>query len=345
MSPRRAALLRPAVLVPAALGVVYVIWGSTYLAIRIGIRTMPPLLMASVRFIAAGAILYAIAVRRGDRAGDRPGRRQWIAASIVGAALLFGGNGGVSWAEQHVPTGITALLVATVPLWMTLIARVWHKERLRPAAAAGIVIGFGGVAVLIRPEAGHSLHAGGVLVVLLAALSWAAGSVYARRAPLPRRPLVSAGMELMAGGVVLGIVGIAGGELGRVDASAISGESLFALGYLIVFGSIVAFSSYVYVLHNTRTSVASTYAYVNPVVAVLLGATVLDEAVTGRTLAGGAIIIVAVALIVTARAAPPAAEPGGAPPAAEELETAGDGATVPVRLGPHATEPGADRGS
>lgn len=330
---------RPALAIGAALALVYVIWGSTYLAIRVGIRTIPPFLLGSVRFILAGAILYAIAVRHGDRDGDRPGPKQWTAASIVGVALLFGGNGGVSWGLQRVPTGISALLVATVPLWMVLIARIAHGERLPPQVVAGIVAGFGGIVLLVRPSGPERIDPLGAAVVLLASLSWAAGSVYARRAPLPKRPFVAAGMELMAGGVALAIAGAAGGELGRLHPSEISGESLLSLAYLIVLGSIVAYSAYIWLLHHTPTSVASTYAYVNPIVAVLLGWAVLDETITARTVLGGAIIVVAVALIVTAR--PAAATETAAAAAAPEERVA---APVPVRL-PAERAREVDRGS
>lgn len=288
--------------VAGALGLVYLIWGSTYLAIRVGVRTIPPLLMASVRHTIAGAILLAWSIRRGDRAADRLGRPQWRTAIIVGGLLLLGGNGGVSWAEQRIPSGIAALVVATVALWMALIARAMLGERIRWPVALGLTIGFGGLWILVAPARGHRLDPAGVATLLLAALAWAVGSVYARRAPLPSRPLVGAAMELLAGGAWLGIAGIAGGEISRMHPSRISGESLAALAYLIMFGSIVAFSAYIWLLHSTRTSLVSTYAYVNPIVAVLLGWALLGEQVTSRTFIGGGVIVAGVALIVTSGA-------------------------------------------
>lgn len=303
-----------AALIWAALGTVCAVWGSTYLAIRVAIRTLPPLLMASVRFLLAGGVLYAWSIRRGDRDGDRPGAPEWRAATIVGGALLLGGNGGVVWAEQRIPSGITALLVATVPLWMVLIAGLAFRERVNRLELSGIALGFGGLVVLAGPSGSGRLDLAGVLVLMLAALSWAAGSLYSRRARLPTRPLLATAMEMLAGGALLGVAGIARGELGDVHVSRVSGASVLALAYLIGFGSLVAFSAYVWLLRVARTSVVSTYAYVNPVVAVLLGWAILGEPVTARTLLAGGVIMVAVLLIVTGRAAAVAtAEPVGSP--------------------------------
>lgn len=298
-----------------ALGTVYVVWGSTYLAIRVAIETMPPLLMASVRFLIAGALLYGLSVRRGDRVGDRPTRQQWVAATVIGTLLLGGGNGLVAYAEQRVPSGTAALLVACTPLWMALLDRAVFGVRLRRITVAGLILGFSGVAVLVRPE-GSSAQLFSLLAVVLASLSWATGSLYARRAPLPARPMVGAGMEMLAGGVVLGLVGLAGGELGRVDAGRISLASALSLAYLIVFGAL-AFSCYIWVLRAAPTTLVSTYAFVNPVVAVLLGWAFQNEAVTGRTLVAAAVIVAGVAAIVTSQARassrPAPVAPGGEP--------------------------------
>jgi drug/metabolite transporter (DMT)-like permease len=309
-----------------ALGMVYLAWGGTYLAIRVAIETLPPLLMASTRFLVAGALLYVWAVRRGDREGDRPTGRQWLAASIIGAALLLGGNGMVTLAEQHITSGIAALLVATVPLWMVMLARLVLRERVGWLEWAGIVIGFGGVALLAWPSGPQRINALGVTLVVLASISWAAGSLYARRAPMPRRPLVGVAMEMLAGGAALGIVGLLRGEAAQVHPESFSMESLLGLGYLIVFGSWVAFSAYVWLLRVTRTSLVSTYAYVNPIVAVVLGWLILTEPVTLRTLVAGLVILVGVALIVSARSPKEDAEEGqpaaGTPPLEEERVTA-----------------------
>jgi drug/metabolite transporter (DMT)-like permease len=286
----------------AALGAIYFFWGTTYLAIRVGVRTMPPFLMASVRFLIAGAILYVIAIRTGDRTGDRPTRLHWRSAAIIGTALLLGGNGLVSWAEQRVPSGLASLVIATVPFWLVLLARFVLRERVSIREWLGIAAGFGGLLLLINPSGGGRIDLGGAGLLVIASILWAAGSLYSRNAPLPSRPLVGTAMEMLCGGVALGVAGIASGELGRVDISAISLESLLGLGWLIVFGSLVGFTAYVWLLRVTRTSLVGTYAYVNPVVAVGLGWAMLGEPITARTFLAGGVIVVAVALIVSARA-------------------------------------------
>ena len=290
------------------LGILYTVWGSTYLAIKFGIRTIPPFLMASTRFLVAGTVLFIWASRRGDRRQDRIGLPQWRAAAIVGTALLAGGNGGVVWAEGRVASGIVALIIATVPLWMAIVDRLVSRERLPPLAILGLVLGFAGLALLVgRP--GGRIDALGVLVAMGASLSWATGSVYARRAPLPSRPLVSAAMEMLAGGLVLGILGVLSGEAARFDASAVSLGSILGLLYLIVFGSLVAFSAYAWLLTHAKLSLVSTYAYVNPMVAVFLGWLVLSEPIGGRTFLASAVIVVAVAMIIRARTVPRAIPP------------------------------------
>ena len=284
-----------------ALAAVYFFWGTTYLAIRVGVRTMPPFLMASVRFLIAGGILYAIAIRTGDRTGDRPTRTQWRSAAIIGSALLLGGNGLVSWAEQSVPSGLASLIIATVPFWLVLLGRFVLRDRVSLQEWLGIAAGMGGLIFLVNPSSGAGIDPLGAGLLVAASISWAAGSLYARSAPLPSRPLVGTAMEMLCGGVALGVVGIAAGELGRVDLSAISLESLLGLGWLIVFGSLVGFTAYIWLLRVTRTSLVGTYAYVNPVVAVLLGWALLGEPITAQALIAGAVIVVAVALIVSAR--------------------------------------------
>jgi drug/metabolite transporter (DMT)-like permease len=294
-----------------ALVTVYILWGSTYLAIREAIDTMPPFLMASVRFLVAGGLLYAVAVGRGDRVGDRPRWPQWRSAIVVGGLLLVGGNGGVVWSEQHIPSGVTALLVATIPLWMVVIGVAGFGERVRVQEAVGVAIGFAGIVLLVAGSpstngTGH-LDLAGAGAALFAALCWATGSLYSRRAPLPSRPLVSTAMQMLAGGALLAVVGVASGELSDVHLSRISLSSTLGLAYLIVFGSLVAFSAYVWLLRNARISLIATYAYVNPIVAVFLGWAFLSEPIRGVTLLAGAVIVVAVALIVSARRPPSAA--------------------------------------
>ena len=283
-----------------ALGIVYVVWGSTYLAIAVADRTLPPLLMLSVRFALAGGLLYAWSAWRGDVASARLGRREWTAAAIVGGLLLFVDTGGVAWAEQRVASGLTALLVATVPLFSALLDRTFFGIRLSFGALAGIAAGLFGVALLV----GQSTHIDpvGAAVILAAALAWAAGSAYARVAPLPRPPFLSAAMQMLCAAAFLGIAGAAMGELGQVHPAAISASSVVAFAFLVVFGSIVAFTAYGWLLRSGAPSVlVSTYAYVNPAIAVLLGWALVGEAVGGRELAAGAVIVASVGMLVLAR--------------------------------------------
>jgi drug/metabolite transporter (DMT)-like permease len=300
----------------ARLLTVYVLWGSTYLGIREAIRTIPPFFMGSARFLVAGTVLFLVSSRRGDRRADPLGWRQWRAATLVGGLLLVCGNGGVMWSEQHIPTGTTALLIATVPLWVVVIGFVWFRERVRLRETLGVLIGFGGIALLVSASStaggtGASGHFDvvGVPVALFSAACWATGSLYSRRAALPSRPLVSTAMQMLAAGAMLGVLGIATGELGQFHPSRVTLGSVVALAYLIVFGSLVAFSAYVWLLQNARISLIATYAYVNPVVAVFLGWAFLGEPVTPTTALAGLVIVVAVALIVTARRREPAPRP------------------------------------
>jgi len=279
----------------SALATLYVVWGSTYLGIMLAIRTMPPFLMSSVRFLLAGGFLLALSPHR------RASLRAWAAAFVAGGALLTIGNGGITWAEQRVDSGVAALLVATMPLWLALFDRVVFGTRLSRGAVAGLVVGLGGVALLVSPGGGGIDVVGGLACVGCAA-AWAAGSLYSRRAAaLPSQPGVASGMEMLAGGVLLAVAGLAAGEGGQVHLSHVSTESWLALAYLVVVGSIVAFSAFHWLLHNAPMHIVSTYAYVNPVVAVLLGAAFLGEPMTLRTLAAGLAIVASVVLIVGVR--------------------------------------------
>ena len=283
-----------------ALGIVYVVWGSTYLAISVADRTLPPLLMLAVRFGLAGALLYGWSALRGDVSHARPGRREWTAAAIVGGLLLFVETGGVAWAEQRVASGLTALLIATVPLVTALLDRTFFGIRLSLGAIAGIATGLFGVALLV----GQSAHIDpvGAAVILGGGLAWAGGSAYARVAPLPQAPLLSAGMQMLCAAGLLAVTGAAMGEVGRVHPAAISAGSVAAFGYLVVFGSIVAFTAYGWLLRSgAPTVVISTYAYVNPAIAVLLGWLFAGEVVGGRELAAGAIVVASVGMLVLAR--------------------------------------------
>jgi drug/metabolite transporter (DMT)-like permease len=282
----------------AALLVVYLVWGSTYLAIRVGVRDIPPLAMAGARFLIAGAILYPIAARTGDaatRAADRPGAREWLGCAVVGVLLLAFGNGGVSVAEQTLPSGLAAVLVATVPLWMILFAVPLQGTRVSRRAVAGLLVGLVGVAVLAGggSAAGHAV---GVLIVLGAAASWGVGSVLSRRLRMPRRVLVSAAIEMLAGGAVLLIAAAVTGQFARVHLANVHPTSWLALAWLIAAGSILAFTAYGYALTRLPLSTVSTYAYVNPVVAVLLGTALLHEALTVREVIGAVLVVGSVAL-------------------------------------------------
>jgi drug/metabolite transporter (DMT)-like permease len=292
----------------AALWVVYVVWGSTYLAIRLGVRpshgaAIPPLIYAGFRFTVAGLVMLAVTVRRPapDGRPDPLGRRQWFAASVIGVALLLGGNGLVSVAEQRIPSGIAALVVATVPIWAALLGAAMGHERVTLRHALGLAFGFAGVAALVGGTGGGGVQATGVVIVVAASLSWAAGSVWSRTAPTVRRPLVMTGMEMLAGGVACLVVGFAIGEGGDLHLGQAPAGAWYALGYLVVFGSLLAYTAYVWLLKSAPLSLVTTYAFVNPLVAILLGSVFLSEPFTARTLLATALIVAGVALIVIRR--------------------------------------------
>jgi drug/metabolite transporter (DMT)-like permease len=314
-----------------ALGTLYILWGSTYLAIRIGIETLPPLLMASTRFIIAGLLMIGSAALRGDLRGGRPTARHWLATLVIGGLLLAGGNGGVTWGEQFVNSGVAALLVATVPVWMALLAHVTGQERLSVLVGAGLVLGIGGVVLVAHPWSGGAGEAKGLVVVLLAAFAWASGSLYARRARLPRSAILVTGMEMLCGGAVLLVAATLNGELGRVHPERFSLASILALLYLVGFGSIVAFSAYVYLLNHVSAALAGTYAFVNPAVAVFLGALVLGEPLTPFVVIGGAVIIAGVALVVAGRSVTRRAEQRTAGVPAQSLRGSSAGVIPPSR--------------
>ena len=283
----------------SALGVVYLVWGSTYLAIAIAVQTLPPLLSAGLRFLLAGALLGAWLLARHGRAALRIEREQLWGAALVGMLLLAGGNGLVVLAERTVPSGLTALVVASVPLWI-VVFRLIAGDRVATSLVVGVLVGFGGVAILVVPRgASGEVDLWGLITVVGATFSWALGTFASPRLPMPRDPLASTAVQMLAGAVLLIAVAIAIGEPARADASSFSTASLVALAYLVVFGSLVAFSAYTWLLQHAPVSRVATYAYVNPVVAVLLGAVALGEAVTPSMLIGAAIILAAVAFIVS----------------------------------------------
>jgi drug/metabolite transporter (DMT)-like permease len=295
----------------AAFAAVYLVWGSTYLAIRFAVETLPPLLMAGARFVIAGGILLLWARLRG-RAGG-PTKMDWTTGLVSGALLLLGGNGAVVWAEQMVPSGIAALLVAVVPLWMVLLDWLRPGGR-RPAAAVfvGLALGLAGLALLVGPSAlggsgGGTISLVGAGVLMVGSLSWAVGSLYTKRAPRPSSANNGSGTQMLAGGLCLLLVGVLSGEVSRLDLGHASSQSVLGFLYLVSFGSLIGFTAYVYLLAHTTAAKAATYAYVNPVVAVLLGWALAHEPVTPKTLIAAAVILASVAIITVARDAPPVA--------------------------------------
>jgi drug/metabolite transporter (DMT)-like permease len=286
----------------AAFAAVYIVWGSTYLAIRFAVETLPPLLMAGARFGLAGAILLAWS--RLYSRGEAPTKRDWLTGLVSGGLLLVGGNGMVVWAEQRVPSGITALLVAVVPVWMVLLD--WLRPRgRRPATLVfvGLALGLGGLAMLVGPGAagGDRTDLTGAMVLVLASLSWAAGSLYTQIAPKASSGMNGSATQMVAGGGILFVMGLLSGEGGRLDVAHASARSIFGFFYLVSFGSLLGYTAYIYLLGHTSAAKASTYAYVNPVVAVFLGWALAHEAVTMRTVLAAAVILAGVAIITVAR--------------------------------------------
>jgi len=289
----------------AAFAAVYVIWGSTYLAIRFAIETLPPFVMAGARFLLAGAVLYIWARWRG---AARPSPVSWIPAFVVGALLLVGGNGGVVWAEQRVPSGLTALLVATQPFWIVLFD--WLRpagSRPSGAVVAGLVFGFIGAGLLVSPS--DLVGAGrvdplGAVVLTIACVSWAAGSLYtARGVRGPGSAILSIGMQMLAGGLLFLVLATLVGEWPRLDPATVSTKSILAFLYLVFFGALIGYSAYIYLLRHTAPARASTYAYVNPVIAVFLGWALGGEPLTGRVVLAMLAIVGAVAMITRHRPA------------------------------------------
>lgn len=285
-----------------AFAAIYLIWGSTYLAIRFAIETLPPFLMTGFRFLAAGLLLYGWTRLRG---APRPARSHWAVAAMVGTAMLVFGVGGVSWAEQRVTSGAAALIVAVGPLWMVLIDWLFYGgERPDLKVLVGILLGFAGVAILIGPEqlagAGR-IDLAGTGVILMGTLAWSFASLYTRKGHLPASPAQATGMEMLTGGVILLLVGTAFGEWPGLEVGEVSLRSVLALAYLTVLGSIIALSAYLWLLKVSTPARVITHAYVNPVVAVFLGWALAAEPLTPRVLVASAVIIAGVLVIVTRR--------------------------------------------
>jgi drug/metabolite transporter (DMT)-like permease len=284
------------------LGALYFVWGTTYLGIEKVNETVPTLLGAAARFLFAGAVLFAWT---SVRTGERTTPRQWRAAGIVGVFLLLGGNALVAVSENMgTPTGIVSLIIALIPLWLAFFDRVvFRAAPLGWKVVVGLIGGFGGAALLVTGSAGAGVPVGGMLVAVAATLCWTVGSLYARTAPLPTAPLLGSGMQQVVGGGVILLVALSIGEGADLDLATISSSSWLGLAWLIVAGSFIGFSAYLWLLRNVRTTLVSTYAYVNPIVAVTLGVIVLDEALTGRMFLSGGIVLVSVALIVSSSSA------------------------------------------
>src|SRR5690242_15204615 len=270
----------------AAFAAVYIVWGSTYLAIRFAVETLPPLLMAGARFTIAGVLLLLWS--RLVQQAERPSRTDWRTGLMSGAVLLLGGNGAVVWAETRVPSGIAALLVAVVPLWMVLLDWLRPGGR-RPGAPVfiGLALGLVGLGLLVGPDSlhgGSAVNAIGALVLMIGSLSWAIGSLLTKRAPRPTTSINGSGTQMFAGGLCLLVAGTLVGELAQLDIAHVTERSLLGFLYLVVFGSLIGFTAYFYLLSHTTAAKAATYAYVNPVVAVLLGWALAHEPLTMRTI-------------------------------------------------------------
>ena len=299
---------RKFVILIAAFAAIYIFWGSTYLGIKYAIETLPSFLMAGSRFLIAGAILFLAATRSADF--EMPRRQHWRTSIIVGTLLLLGGNGLVVFAQHYISSSLAALLVATEPFWIVILSWLWLK-RGRPTfrTVAGLIVGFAGVAMLITGQAAaaHEPQAAtyqliGTIAIILAALSWAAGSIYGLKAPVPKSSLLTSGMQMISGGAVLLLVSAVTGEMSAFSISNVSGTSWAAFAYLVVFGSLIGFTAYSWLLKNAQPSIVSTYAYVNPVIAVILGWGIAGESLTAQMLLGAAIVVLSVALVTMKKA-------------------------------------------
>jgi len=280
---------------------IYLIWGSTYLAIRFAVETIPPFLMAATRFLIPG--IFLVLWRRAAK-DPKPSIKEWKSTTIIGILLLVGGNGGVTWAEQYLPSGIAALVIGSVPIWIILLNLFQPEGRhLDKRVVIGAIVGFLGIALLIGPSqlSGNTeyFHPLGIITIILAAIFWSAGSLYSHHAVMPDSPLLSTGMEFLAGGIGLLILSMITGEFKKLNFSAITTQSLLSLAYLILFGSLIGFVAYTWLLRNAPISLVSTYAYVNPLIAILLGNLLANEPLNFRILLSAVIIIGSVFLINT----------------------------------------------
>jgi drug/metabolite transporter (DMT)-like permease len=308
-------------LIVSAFAALYLIWGSTYLGILFAIQTIPPLLMAGARFLLAGVILYAIARWRG---APKASLANWRTALIIGGCLLLGGNGGVTLAEQHVSSGLASVIVATVPIYIALLAW-WSGIAPAPAPIVwlGLAGGFAGVAILLAPALrltpGETGHAGtGMVILLCSSFVWSAGSIYSRKAKCASPPLQLAGQQMICGGVLLTVAGLVTGEHHRFDPSRISPLSIGAFAYLVIIGALVGYTAYIFLLRHCQPAKVATYAYVNPIVAVVLGAFFAGETLSSRAVLAAGLIIGSVALVISLQQT--SSKPIPAPVAAVEAE-------------------------
>ena len=295
---------RKLLILVAAFAAVYIVWGSTYLGIKYAIETLPPFLMAGSRFLIAGSILFLWA--RSSKDYETPRWEHWRTSIIVGTLLLLGGNGCVVFAQHYIPSSLAALLVATEPLWIVVLGWLWLKgQRPNWKVALGLLLGFAGVWVLIsgRPSIAASASGWGqwiaIIAIICGAFSWAAGSIYGLRASVPKSSILTAGMQMLSGSVSLLLVGLFRGELSTFAPSAVSVNSWLGFGYLVVFGSLIGFTAYSWLLKNARPSMVATYAYVNPVIAVIVGWLIAGESMTGQMLIGAGIVVGSVVLITS----------------------------------------------
>jgi drug/metabolite transporter (DMT)-like permease len=288
----------------AGMMVIYFVWGSTYLAIRFGVETMPPFLMAGSRFLLAGGILYAWLRIQG---APRPQTADWRSATFLGALLLLGGNGLVTWSEQWLSSGVAALIITTTPLWLMLFEwLVFGGARPRAIVWVGVALGFAGVALLVQPQSGDDTGPWmwAVLAMCAAPVTWSLGSLFAQRARRLEPPLLNTALQMLCGGGLMFAVGLLRGELGGFDPAAVSLRSWLSFAYLVIFGSLLAFTTYMWLLRVARPSVVATYAYVNPLVAVFLGSAIGGEAMTANVGLATVLIVGAVALMAFRRRSP-----------------------------------------
>jgi len=287
-----------------ALWIVYIVWGSTYLAIRVTVETLPPLLTAGVRFILAGGVIFLwLRIRKGKGAGHVT-LSEMLWSTLIGAGLIMGGNGLVMIAEQDVPSSYAALIIASVPLWVVVLRYVL-RERVNLVTLLSVVVGFVGVGVLVVPgDKPGDATTMGVFLLVLASIFWASASFFAKKVPLPKDPFANTAMQMVGGGAVTLVAGLIHGELGQFAWSDVSDSSIIAFSYLVSIGSLVAFTAYVWLLQNAPISKVATYAYVNPVIAIFLGWLILSESITTTILVGAAVIVSSVAFIVSKESAP-----------------------------------------